>query len=81
MSIYFEAIPEDKFYEWKKDKDYKAHMRFVTAFMKDELTESFGLNEKDAEEVAIAAYNMYCEGNGETEYECIQKAYDEFKKN
>ena len=56
----------------------QAHEEFVKNFMATTLQNDFGLEESDAEEVADMAYEFYCEGDGLTEYECIQKAYDEW---
>ena len=56
----------------------QAHEEFVKSFMATTLQNDFGLEKSDAEEVADKAYEFYCEGDGLTEYECIQKAYDEY---
>ena len=52
-----------------------AHAEFVTLFMKLELMGKYGLTEETAEDVAERAFDRYCEGNGETEYECIEWAF------
>lgn len=57
-----------------------AHDAHVTSFMQMTLQNDFDMEETDAIEVAKDAYQYYCEGNGDTEYECIQKAYDEWCK-
>ena len=54
----------------------EAHAEFVTMFMKLELMKTYGLTEEAAEDVAERAFDRYCEGNGETEYECIEWAFD-----
>ena len=60
-----------------EDEIYKAHIEFVTGWMKSEI-ESMGFPESVANELAVTAYELYSEGNGETEYECIEKAVDDF---
>lgn len=58
----------------------EAHREFVVNFMKSELLENFDVNETESKDIAEAAYDRYCEGNGETEYECIEWAYENQKK-
>lgn len=62
-----------------EDEIYKAHIEFVTGWMKSEI-ESMEFPESVANELAVTAYELYSEGNGETEYECIEKAVDNFKR-
>lgn len=59
---------------------YEAHREFVVNFMENELLENFNVNETESKNIAEAAYDRYCEGNGETEYECIEWAYENQKK-
>lgn len=57
-----------------------AHEEFVTNWMYDTLLDDFdveGLSDDEIRELAEYAYERYCEGNGETEYECIEAAYEE----
>lgn len=58
----------------------EAHREFVVNFMESELLENFDMNETESRNIAEAAYDRYCEGNGETEYECIEWAYENQKK-
>lgn len=58
----------------------EAHREFVVNFMESELLENFDVNETESKDIAEAAYDRYCEGNGETEYECIEWAYENQKK-
>lgn len=53
---------------------FAAHREFVVNFMRDTLESDFEINEKDSEKLAEAAYEKYAEGNGKTEYECIEWA-------
>ena len=57
-----------------------AHDEHVTNFMKNILIRDFDLDEKTAEEYAVIAYNKYCQGDGKTEYECIEEAYEEYEE-
>lgn len=78
VSSYFEAVTEEELHTLIQEKNKKIHDQFVTDFMKGELINQFDLSEEDAEDVAENAYELYCEGNGETEYECIEEAYRDF---
>lgn len=51
---------------------FSAHREFVVNFMRDTLESDFGTDEKDSEKLAEAAYEKYAEGDGKTEYECIE---------
>lgn len=59
----------------------KAHDMHVIAFMKNELLTQFDLNEDETDEVSKDAYEIYCRGDGQTEYECIEEAYNNFIDN
>lgn len=62
-----------------EEEIYKTHIEFVTGWMKSEI-ESMNFPEPVANELAITAYELYSEGNGETEYECIEKTVDDFRR-
>ena len=57
----------------------KAREVSVKNFFDDELRGNFDIPRKDIEAVSDSAYDILCEGNGETEYECLEKAYDEYR--
>ena len=57
-----------------------AHAEFVTNFMKDTLKDDFGYDDSTAQDLAETAYEKYCEGDGLTEYECIEWAVDKYEK-
>lgn len=81
INTYFKAISLEEYEKQVKENNYKAHAEFVTDFMYNELKSSFGMYDASDEEirnVAEDAYNLYCEGNGQTEYECIEEAYDKW---
>ena len=78
MNIYFQAVTEEEYHKMRYVADLEASARVTKVFMKDELLSTFGLGEEDAADVADEAYEMYCKGDGRTEYECIEDAYDEF---
>ena len=50
---------------------YEAHKEFVINFMREEL---------DAQYDVPAPYERYADGNGKTEYECIEWAAKEYEK-
>ena len=57
----------------------KANEEFVTNFMKNELRENFDVEKMDETEIdsiAAKAFEIYQRGDGETEYEALEKAYD-----
>ena len=47
----------------------------VTNFMRMTLETDFGVSPEDSQDLAEQAYDRYCEGNGETEGECVDWAY------
>ena len=58
----------------------EAHAEHVTNFMFDKLVQDFGYEESVAKELAKDAYEEYCEGNGLTEYECIEEVVSKYEK-
>ena len=66
-----------KAYELTKDELYEAHKEFVTSWMAKTLEEDFGVPEDESWDYAELAYQRYTYGDGETEYECIEKIYEE----
>lgn len=60
--------------ELTADEISLAHREFVTDWMAEALQNDFGLSVKDSCEYADIAYDIYCEGDGLTEYEAVQKA-------
>lgn len=63
-----------KEYALTTEELFAAHREFVVNFMRDTLESDFEINEKDSEKLAEAAYEKYAEGDGKTEYECIEWA-------
>ena len=56
----------------------KAYECYVISFMQGVFMQDFNIKDEDkAEELAELAYQEYAEGDGLTEYECIEKIYDE----
>lgn len=81
MNLYFQAIEADKYNEYMAKLRSQMHDEHVISFMQNELMKSFGIkDEEKARDLAEDAYDRYCEGNGETEYECIEWAYDNYDK-
>lgn len=69
---------DGKEYILTADELAKAAEEFVTNWMEDELRDQYDLLDHEAEDIAKEAYTLYCKGNGKTQYECIEKAYQEF---
>lgn len=57
-----------------------ANTEFVTNWMRKTLENDFDVPEDESEGYAEWAYDRYCEGNGETEYRCVELAYEEYQK-
>lgn len=71
-------IREGKEFELTYQEMLEAHEQVVKGFMAGTLMDDFGLDRKEAKTFADKAYDRYCEGNGETEYECIEWAYNKY---
>ena len=72
---------DGKEYELTSEELAAANTEFVTNFMKSELMGRCEISDEElAEELAEQAYDRYCEGNGETEGECIDWAFLAKKK-
>lgn len=67
---------ENQSFELTLEELYEAYAEFIKLFMKSELANTYGLDEEKAKEVAERAFDRYCEGNGETEGECVEWAFD-----
>ena len=70
-------VREGKEIELTSEELAMAHAEFVTNFMRKTLEEDFDVAPEDSQQLAEQAYDRYCEGNGETEYECIEAVYSE----
>ena len=82
LNLYLQVVTKEELDEIREEmSDSAAHARFVTAFMKKELINQFNVPEEDAQNIAEEAYDIYCDGFGQTEYECIEEAFTEYKKN
>ena len=57
-----------------------ANTEFVTNWMRETLENDFDVPEDESQEYAEWAYEKYCEGNGETQYQCVELAYEEYRK-
>ncbi len=78
MNKYLMAMPEEEYTKYLAEQDAEAHKRFVIDWMESTLMNDFPIYDEDvAYGIAERAYDIYSEGNGDTEYEAVQKAYDE----
>lgn len=71
-------IRDGREYELTHQEMEEAHDQIVTEFMTNVLIDDFGLDIEKAKDFGELAYDRYCEGEGETEYECVEWAYDKF---
>ncbi len=81
MNQYFVVILKEKVNDYLKQKRYEQHEKHVTEWMKSILLDQyhFGLkDEKLAASLAEIAYDIYSYEDGYTEYEAIEKAYDDY---
>ena len=81
MNLYFQAIEAEKYDEYMANIRRQIQDEHVISFMQNELMENFGIkDEEKARDLAEDAYEKYCEGNGETQYECIEWVADKEQK-
>lgn len=69
---------DGKKYELTAKELSDANTEFVTNWMRKTLEEDFDVPEEFSQDYAEWAYDRYSEGNGETEYRCVELAYDEY---
>ena len=63
------------------DEISQAHDQFVTDWMESTLINDFEVPESLSETIAKEAYEIYSQGDGFTEYESVEKAYDQYTDN
>ena len=80
MNTYFKAVTEEEFLDMETERDWDGSKNVFIEFAKETLEDDFGLDPDAAGKVAGVAYEVYCEGNGQTEYEAIEEAYERFEK-
>lgn len=83
MNRYFRAVTEEEYLEYKEKKNFEgAHSQFIDWAI-EVLQEDFDDYEFDKEtvdELAEDAWDINCEGEGYTEYECIHEAVSRYRK-
>lgn len=79
MGVYFRAVTEEEYEEYQRKMDFLASERQYINWAIDVLMSDFSMEDEDAaREIAEDAWDRYCEGNGQIEYECIEEAYCEY---
>lgn len=82
MNQYFIAVPAAKVDNYIGAERWRQHVIFVTSWMKsvlmDEDNEFDIKDEETAQDIAEQAFEIYCRGDGYTEYEAIIEAYDKY---
>ena len=63
------------------DEICQAYVEFVTDWMESALINDFNVPEPLSETIAKEAYEIYSQGDGFTEYESVEKAYDQYTDN
>lgn len=83
MNDYFKAVTEEEFIRIKKERDFEGSHRKFVDWAKEVIEEDFDDYEFDEETIADLAENAWdinCDGEGYTEYECIEAAIEEYEK-
>ena len=84
MNAYFRAVTEEEYEEIKDKRLWEARKKTQVDFYIDELENCFDIPEDQIPEVADNAYKIYCHAGSypycdvETEYDALNKAYDEW---
>jgi hypothetical protein len=63
------------------DEICQAHVQFVTDWMESALINDFKVPESLSGTIAEEAYEIYSQGDGFTEYESVEKAYEKYNSN
>lgn len=71
-------VRDGKKYELTAQELSDANKEFVTNWMKSTLENDFDVPEDESQGYAEWAYDRYSMGKGETEYRCVELAYDEY---
>lgn len=83
MNAYFRAVTEEEYLNIKRERNLKgAHDQFID-WAHEVLQEDFDeyeFDEETVDDLADDAWDINCEGDGYTEYECIQEAVDRYIK-
>lgn len=69
---------EGKRYELTQKELFEAYTVFRKSWMRSTLEEDFDIPENISQKYADWAFDLYSEGNGKTEYECLELAVKEF---
>lgn len=81
MNQYFLAVTEEEYLDIKRERNLKgAHDQFID-WAHEVLQEDFDeyeFDEETVDDLAEDAWDINCEGDGYTEYECIHEAVDRY---
>ncbi len=81
MNKYFRAVTEEEYLDIKRERNLKgAHDQFID-WAHEVLQEDFDeyeFDEETVDDLAEDAWDINCEGDGYTEYECIHEAVDRY---
>ena len=79
MGAYFRAVTEKEYNKLRNEFRAKEHELFVIDWMQSVVINDFAeIPEKDARTCAEFAYEVYCRGDGDTEYEAVERAVEEW---
>lgn len=83
MNAYFRAVTPEEYAKITLETRYANYESHIKDFMKGELMDpnKFGVeDEATASDLAAEAYDLYSQGDGQTEYECIEEVYAEYAR-
>lgn len=80
---YFRAVTNDEYVAYVYNSRAEATEAFIKDFYRNELRENFSeeIPEDAVDDCADNAYQIYCRGDGHTEYEALEQAVDEYLEN
>ena len=83
MNEYFRAVTEDEYLNYKIEKNVdEAHSQFIN-WAHDVLEEDFyeyRFDQETIDDLAEDAWDINCDGDGYTEYECIKEAISRYER-
>ena len=75
-AAYFKAVTEEELTKLRYEKRSKEVEGHIVEFMERELKDEFDVPEEAIESIARAGYEIYSRGDGHTQYEALEEAYN-----
>lgn len=88
MNIYFDVVSEEEYPSYKIEHDLceqrRMHIEFAIGELEEWYNDDCNFSDEDITQIAEDSWDYYCGhkkgADGFTQYECIEKAVDEFEK-